>query len=366
MKALTLHSTQMGSHNPEYAQVSLRFEWLVILSSLWLFTGLYLDGWAHNNIADTIDSFFTPWHGVLYSGYAVTAAVLGLTYLSNIRKGYHWLRALSPEYMLSWLGAIIFGVAGNLDFIWHAIFGFEKSVEALVSPSHLILAVGGVMMMSGPLRSAWRKFSSEENKMPWRAVLSLFFVLGVFTFFTQFSNGFSHAQVFVGNKPVGDTYFWDVALISYVLIPTVVWMSAILITVPRRWKLPVGGLTFLIAGNSTLMFLMTWSYSHEQWQILIAALVGGILADTLLIILRPSVERVKALRWFSFLVPALLFLAYFLSLILTQGIWWNSNMWLGMIFFSGVTGLGLSWLAVPGFSYETGVRENESDHNSVS
>lgn len=353
MKALTLNSTQMGSHNPGYARVSLRFEWLVVLSSLWLFAGLYLDGWAHNNIAETIDSFFTPWHGVLYSGYAVTAAVLGVTYLSNIRKGYHWLRALSPEYMLSWLGAIIFGVAGNLDFIWHAIFGFEKDVEALVSPSHLILAVGGVMMMSGPLRAAWQKLDAQENKISVRALLSLFVVLGVFTFFTQFSNAFSHPQVFVMDRPVGDTYFWDVTLISYVLIPTVLFMTSIIITL-LRWKLPFGSLTLLLAGNSTLMFLMTWGYSHEQWPVLIAAPLGGILADILLIVLRPSLERVKALRWFSFLVPALLFLVYFLSLILTQGIWWNSNMWLGMIFFSGVTGLGLSWLAVPRFSSEAG------------
>jgi hypothetical protein len=129
-------------------------------------------------------------------------------------------------------------------------------------------------------------------------------------------------------------------------------MSAIILIV-LHWKLPVGSLTFLIAGNSTLMFLMTWGYSHEQWQVLIAALVGGILADVLLIVLRPSFERAKELRWFSFLVPASLFLLYFLSLILTQGIWWNSNMWLGMIFFSGITGLGLSWLAVPRFSLET-------------
>ena len=356
MKDLAINTPKLETRNPEYAEVSLRFEWLVVLSSLWLFAGLYLDGWAHNNIADTIDSFFTPWHGVLYSGYAVTAAVLGLTYLNNVRKGYGWLRALPPEYMLSWLGAIIFAVAGNLDFIWHSIFGFEKDVEALVSPSHLVLAVGGVMMMSGPLRTAWRKFDSQENKMPWRALLSLFFVLGVFTFFTQFSNAFSHAQVFVGNKSAGDTYFSDVALISYVLIPTVVLMSAIIITV-LRWKLPLGGLTFLIAGNSTLMFLMTWGYSHEQWQILLAALVGGLLADVLLVALKPSVKRERALRWFSFLVPATLFLLYFLSLILTHGIWWNSNMWLGMIFFSGVAGLGLSWLAVPRFSYETGDSE---------
>jgi len=356
MKTLTLNPFKSESRISEYAKVSLRFEWLVVLSSLWLFAGLYLDGWAHNNIADEIDSFFTPWHGVLYSGYAVTAVVLGLTYLGNLRKGYHWLRALPSEYMLSWLGAIIFGVAGNLDFIWHAIFGFEKSVEALVSPSHLILAVGGVMMMSGPLRAAWRMSNLREDKLPWRAFLSLFFIVGIFTFFTQFSNAFAHAQVFVGNKPAGDTYFWDVALISYVLIPTVVLMSAIILVV-LHWKLPVGSLTFLITGNSTLIFLMTWGYSHEQWQILIAGLLGGILADVFLIILRPSAERVKALRWFSFLVPASLFLLYFLSLILTHGIWWNSNMWLGMIFFSGVTGLGLSWLAVPRFSHETGDSE---------
>ena len=359
MKTLTLHPSKSDSDISGYAEVSLRFEWLIVLSSLWLFTGLYLDGWAHNNIADTIDSFFTPWHGVLYSGYAVTAAVLGLAYLSNVRKGYSWLRALPSEYMLSWLGAIIFAVAGNLDFIWHSIFGFEKDVEALVSPSHLILAVGGVMMMSGPLRTAWQKFASKENKMPWRALLSLFFVVGVFTFFTQFSNAFSHPQVFVGNKPAGDTYFWDVALISYVLIPTVVLMSAILMIV-LRWELPVGSLTFLIAGNSILMFLMTWSYSHEQWQILIAAMVGGILADMLLVALKPSVNREKALRWFSFSVPAILSLSYFLSLIFTHGIWWNSNMWLGMIFFSGVTGLGLSWLAVPRFSSEAGDMEKNA------
>jgi hypothetical protein len=32
-------------------------------------------------------------------------------------------------------------------------------------------------------------------------------------------------------------------------------------------------------------------------------------------------------------------------------------MWLGMIFFSGVTGLGLSWLAIPPFPFERGSQE---------
>jgi hypothetical protein len=253
--------------------------------------------------------------------------------------------------MTSLLGAVIFAVSGNLDFIWHWLFGFEENVEALVSPSHLILAVGGVMIMGGPLRAAWRQSDSQADKMSWRASLSLFVILGVFTFFIQFSNAFSHPQLFVGQAPIGDTYVWDVTLISYVLIPTVVFMITIIMAV-LRWKVPFGGLTLLLAGNSTLMFLMTWRYSHEQWPVLIGALVGGIVADVWLLTLEPSANRVKALRWFSVLVPASLFLAYFLSLVLTQRIWWNSNMWLGMIFLSGVAGLGLSWLAVPSFSFE--------------
>ncbi len=356
MKTLALDLSKSRPTISGYPEASLRFEWLVVVSSLWLFTGLYLDGWAHNNIPEQIDSFFTPWHAVLYSGYAVSAAILSVTYIVNLRRGYSWLQALPPAYMTSLLGAFIFAVAGNLDFIWHWLFGFEENVEALVSPSHLSLAVGGVMMMSGPLRAAWRKSDSQGNRMSWRALLSLFIVMGVFTFFTQFSNAFSHPQIFVGNIPAGDTYFWDVTLISNVLIPTVVFTSAIIMAV-LRWKLSLGSLTLLLAGNSILMFLMTWRYSHQQWPVLIAALVSGIVADVLLVTLQPSAKRVKALRWFSFLVPAFFFLAYFLSLILTQGIWWNSNMWLGMIFFSGVTGLGLSWLAVPLFSFETDPQE---------
>jgi apolipoprotein N-acyltransferase len=77
----------------------------------------------------------------------------------------------------------------------------------------------------------------------------------------------------------------------------------------------------------------------------------------LLVTLKPSATRVSTLRWFSFLGPAIFFLAYLLSLILTQGIWWNSNMWLGMIFFSGITGLCLSWLAIPLYSFETKLEE---------
>ena len=34
--------------------------------SLWAVTGLFLDGWSHNHHRP--ETFFTPWHAVLYSG----------------------------------------------------------------------------------------------------------------------------------------------------------------------------------------------------------------------------------------------------------------------------------------------------------
>jgi len=45
--------------------------------------------------------------------------------------------------MLSLLGVAIFGLSGGVDFLWHSLFGFEVDTEALLSPTHLSLAIGG-------------------------------------------------------------------------------------------------------------------------------------------------------------------------------------------------------------------------------
>ncbi len=57
-------------------------DWIFMLSSCWLIGGLYLDGWAHLHFPE-LETFFTPWHGVLYSGFLVNAiglltALIGL------------------------------------------------------------------------------------------------------------------------------------------------------------------------------------------------------------------------------------------------------------------------------------------------
>jgi hypothetical protein len=50
-------------------------EWTVALLSTGFVVGLHLDGWAH--IRELPESFFTPWHAIIYVSFLTVAGVLG-------------------------------------------------------------------------------------------------------------------------------------------------------------------------------------------------------------------------------------------------------------------------------------------------
>src|SRR5882757_7159669 len=135
---------------------SKRFDGMVAILGALFAGGLYLDGWAH--VHGHVDqSFFTPWHAVLYSGFLVLGAVIAGSARAGQRRGLPLRESVPPGYELSLLGVAIFLVGGAADMAWHLVFGIEANVDALFSPTHLVLAVGGVLMASGPFRSAWRR-----------------------------------------------------------------------------------------------------------------------------------------------------------------------------------------------------------------
>jgi hypothetical protein len=49
--------------------------------------GGYVDGWAHNHLATTLESFFTPWHAAFYSGFMAVAGVTAGALLANRARG---------------------------------------------------------------------------------------------------------------------------------------------------------------------------------------------------------------------------------------------------------------------------------------
>ena len=156
------------------------------LSTL-LMGGLYLDFWAHAH-GRTDNTFFTPWHALLYSAMAVVGIFLGATALRSRGRGAAWPQTLPPGYGLSLVGVGLFAVGGFADLVWHVIFGVEFSVDALLSPTHLVLALAGVLIVAGPLRAAWRNPERESQRwlMKVPAVLSLALLLSLFTGLTQF------------------------------------------------------------------------------------------------------------------------------------------------------------------------------------
>ena len=124
------------------ATPSLAFDWAMSALGAVFVGGLFLDGWAHTH-GRVDETFFTPWHAVLYSGYLLTAGFLVATLFRNAAQGYPWRRALPPGYGLSVIGAALWVIGGPGDLLWHELFGFEANVEALLSPAHLVLALGG-------------------------------------------------------------------------------------------------------------------------------------------------------------------------------------------------------------------------------
>src|SRR5215467_3335240 len=101
--------------------------------ALFLVCGLYLDGWAHGH-GKVDKSFFTPWHGVLYSMFFVSAIILWATLYRNHARGYAWSKAIPSGYGLSLIATPLFIMAGAADLVWHTLFGFEVGIETLLSP----------------------------------------------------------------------------------------------------------------------------------------------------------------------------------------------------------------------------------------
>lgn len=65
-------------------------------TGLWLVLGLFTDGWAHVNLPG-LESFFTPWHAVLYSGFGATAAWIALLGWRNRRSPGGRLTSVWPR-----------------------------------------------------------------------------------------------------------------------------------------------------------------------------------------------------------------------------------------------------------------------------
>ncbi len=308
----------------------------------WMLVGGFIDGWAHLNVSRT-DSALSPWHAVFYTGYLALAA-----WLVRLVRGH---RPPPPGYRLALVGVVVFGAGAVFDGLWHGVFGVEADVPSLLSPSHLTLAAGMVLMFSGPFRAAWRD-PADDRAPGFSAFLpvagSLTLVVGIVSFFfmelTLFRDPFANQSVaewlaryqdhgmepgFFALQRIQDTEVRGVAALL---------ISALLLTVPvlllrSRWRTPPGTVTFLFG---SVAVLMTGLDSFEHWPFLVAAVAAGAAGDW-------AISRL-GFRLAGAAVPALLTAGYVAALAVWHGVGWVAELWTGSIVLSAAAGWTLAWL----------------------
>ena len=336
----------------ERPRTSRRDDLITALLSAWLLIGLFIDGWAHNNL-EALETFLTSWHAALYSGYAATAAWMGWLVLRNMRRGLAASAAIPVGYGLGLLGAAAFGVAGVADFIWHSLLGVEVSIEALLSPPHLVLFTAGLLMATSPLRAVWASADprtiSRGRFLP--PLLSLSLTTAAVAFFFQYASAFLSRYATVPDAdslarlPGGyvTPEASQIIGILAVLITNLILMGPALLIL-RRWHPPFGSVTLLFTAVGAMM---ASQHEFEVGVTIIAAVVGGLAADALIQVLRPSPFRPGPYRLVAAGVPAVLWATYFLLLHLQFGVAWVAELWGGTIVLAALSGLGLSLLMTP-------------------
>lgn len=310
----------------------------------WLMFGLYLDGWAHNT--QLPDSFWTPWHAVLYSGYGALATFLALVVGTRMRAGASFRAAIPDGYAPSVLGAAIFGAGGAFDMLWHTLIGIERGLDTLFSPSHLMLAIGIVLLVSGPLRSVWRRGALSRPSVDAAvafASISMLFLM--FTFMFQFSTPFAFTPGTPGDARNGE--LGQVRALFGVLTFTALVVSLVLLAAREGVLLP-GSITALLVLDAVAMILMRATVRPEQREVMLAtAAAAGVVGDLLLWRLRPGRTSLVAVRVIATALPGVFFGSYFGLIALRIGTWWTPHAVTGMAVLAGLSGLLLSYLIFP-------------------
>jgi hypothetical protein len=300
--------------------------------STWVVIGLFLDGWAHR--ADKPETFFTPWHGVLYSGFVSAMVWFGISELRDRRQqlAEHGRYQL-PDDRLVLAGFGCFALAGVGDMAWHNVFGIEKDIAALLSPVHLMLMGGGLLLVTSPVRSALRRGGQAPLLREFApAAVGLTLAVAILAFFLQFASALAVPDEYSLDRP-GDETTQSLG-VAAVLLPNALLLGAVLWTL-LRWRFPPVGTFTLVFGGTAL--LMAGLEGFEQVALVLPVTVAGATADLLVV-------RGARLVTVLTVTPLVLWSAWFVMFHAVWGLGWEVELWTGSVVFTVLTGLGLALL----------------------
>ena len=323
---------------------------LVLAGGVWLLVGLFIDGYAHSEIIDTeTEDFFTPWHAIFYSGFAFSAAVIAWMAARRLQPGGSLLRGalavLPAGYRAAAVGLVIFAVGGIGDGVWHTIFGVETSIDALLSPTHLVLLTGLVLILAAPLSAAW---SDRAPRVGWAAlgvpIVSATLVLSLVAFFLSYAFGLTETwpleiRYFPRDDVNGDIVALGLSmsyLATFILVATA-------IALLRRWSLPTGALAAVWA---VPVALTAFAFGGDAWSGLPAAAAGGFAVERAAAMLRRWLPRERALIAAIGAGTGVMWSVWMLIAAQRFDVVWQAELWSGLILMNAGLALGVAIAAL--------------------
>jgi hypothetical protein len=340
-------------HQRQAVPRSLAFDYAVGACGVWISSGFFLDAWAHGHVP--VESFFTPYHGVFYSGMLAMLLVLGGFALRNHRRGYSWPDSVPEPYRLALIGIPIFLGAGIGDLIWHRLLGLEEGIDALLSPTHQFIGLGIFFLSSGPIRSVLAdraRTATLARQLPLVLGLAAWLTLAHFGTAYAFNPAAGRTNAPPPIAPYTPDYLTALSIGYYKL-------SIGLLVVIFQSTLVSGFALWLVSriracpGVMTLLLLIgnvpaAAAFTNQSGLLAITfaqSLLTGIVADVLIARWDPQPERMKRFRWFAAIVPMTYLGTYLIGTIVADGTWWDWNITLGAWIWSGVCGFALSLVA---------------------
>jgi len=285
------------------------------------------------------NDFVSGWHLVLYGGVASVGAFIGI---GAIRRGPGFVGAVATGV----IGFALLSFGGVADATWHAVFGTEAAVEALVSPPHLVVFAGLAFLLTAPIVVLWKRPAARLGLVGSVAVLvsliSTILVTSLFTGFLSPLSGGLSLQTFV--EPLVGESVEDYDTVRGLGIT--VWTSAVLaaafsVTLIRFRLLPGAVLAgFLLLAIPPLIV----SEPDAIYPLCIGFAVAGLVVELCVFAMgNPTLGRLGA-SVTGAAVGASLWAGTFAALAADDRLAWSEALWAGTITLSGLVGAAVAAL----------------------
>ncbi len=326
--------------------------WGLVAAATVLVAGVFIDGNAHSTL-DEIESFFTVPHAIVFAGYLACAAVV----VQAIRHRLDGTTGLWGAVPDGWIGAVwglgLFGAGFVGDGIWHTVFGIEADIDALLSPTHLLMLAGGLAVFAAPVLSQWHDPTSGAT---WRSlaptVASITLIVSSISFFLVWTWPLATGVVTDGfldyasdNLAVRDDLidFGQITgLAGYAIFGVV--LVAPLLLLAKRWLLPPGAIAVIVV---VPWLAMVFAFDTPSATARLSSVVAG----------AAVAEWMSARLWrdrhperWRIIAPALVATAWTTDMVVLAfrwGIGWEAEFVGGAIVLSALMVFGIALLAFP-------------------